>query len=67
MLERRSVRRAPARALAAALVAGLAVGLAGCTGSDSTPPVRTTVEKVWTAAGIAPVSAVRAVGGVAVV
>jgi len=59
---RRSARRAVVLALAAVLV----VGLAGCTGSES-PPDRTTVEKVWTAAGIDPVSAVRAVGGVAVV
>ncbi|HYN71373.1 MAG TPA: hypothetical protein VES60_02645 [Nakamurella sp.] len=62
MLDRRSVRRA----LALALLAVLTVGLAGCTGNDSSPD-RTTVEKVWTAAGIAPVSEVQAVGGVAVV
>jgi len=62
MLDRRSVRSALALALAAVLV----VGVTGCTGGDS-PSARTTVEKVWTAAGIAPVSEVRAVGGVAVV
>ena len=62
MLGRRSVRSALALALAAVLV----VGVTGCTGGDS-PPARIAVEKVWTAAGTAPVSEVRAVGGVAVV
>jgi len=60
MLERSSAR------WALGLAAVLVIGLAACTGNNATPD-RTTVEKVWTAAGIAPVSAVRAVGGVAVV
>ncbi len=63
MLTRSSGRRG----FVLALVAGLVAGVASCTGAGSAPPVRTTVEQVWTAAGIHPVSAVRAVGGVAVV
>jgi outer membrane protein assembly factor BamB len=43
-------------------------GIVACTSDDPAPtPVRTTVEKVWTAAGIDPVSAVDNIGGVAVV
>ena len=42
--------------------------MVACTSDDSAPaPVRTTVEKVWTAAGIDPVSAVENIDGVAVV
>lgn len=63
MLTRSSGRRG----LVLALLAGLVTGVAACTGAASAPPVRTTVERVWTAADIHPVSAVRAVGGVAVV
>ena len=64
MLQRRSARRW----LALLLTAFAVIGTASCTGSDSSgPEVRTTIEKVWTAADIDPVSAVEEVDGVAVV
>ena len=52
------------------LVIGVLLGVAACTSGESTPvppPARTTVERVWTAAGVDPVSAVVDVDGVAVV
>lgn len=64
MLQRRSARRW----LALLLTAFAVIGTASCTGSDSSgPEVRTTIEKIWTAADIDPVSAVEEVDGVAVV
>lgn len=63
-----STRARPRRQ--AALVAAVLVILGevtACTTDDgAAPPVRTVVEKVWTAAGIDPVSAVENIGGVAV-
>ena len=62
-------RRRPGRRVPAFLaVAAIVLGTPGCTGTDSAPPeVRTTVDKLWTATGIDPVSAIKAVDGVAVV
>lgn len=63
----RSGRRTQ-RWFASALALGVFASMVGCTGSGSdAPPVRTTVEKIWTAAGIDPVSQVDEIGGVAVV
>ncbi|MET0966486.1 MAG: hypothetical protein ABWZ02_08830, partial [Nakamurella sp.] len=68
MFTARRVRRRRWLALATAMLV-LSV-VAACTGDDDAAPaaaVRTTVEKVWTATGIDPVSSVKNVGGVAVV
>jgi hypothetical protein len=46
----------------------LLAGLTACTSDEpAAAPVRTTAEQIWTTAGLEPVSAVRNVGGVAVV
>lgn len=56
------------RALALGVTLALMAGLAACTSDEpAAAPVRTTVEQIWTTAGLEPVSAVRNVGGVAVV
>ncbi len=70
MLQVPSSRRRATRRRISSLILALVVlaGIVACTSDDPAPtPVRTTVEKVWTAAGIDPVSAVDNVGGVAVV
>ena len=56
------------RALALGVTLALLAGLVACTSDEPTAaPVRTTAEQIWTTAGLEPVSAVRNVGGVAVV
>ena len=56
------------RALALGVTLALLAGLVACTSDEpAAAPVRTTAEQIWTTAGLEPVSAVRNVGGVAVV
>ena len=56
------------RALALGLTLALLAALVACTPDEpAAAPVRTTVEQIWTTAGLEPVSAVRNIGGVAVV
>ena len=64
-----SSRRANKRLVSSVVVAFVFLaGVVACTSGESPPtPVRTTVEKIWTAAGVDPVSAVRNIDGVAVV
>ena len=56
------------RALALGVALALLAALVACTSNEpDAAPMRTTVEQIWTTAGLEPVSAVRNVGGVAVV
>src|SRR5580765_4658192 len=56
------------RALALGVTLALLAGLVACTADEpAAAPVRTTAEQIWTTAGLEPVSAVRNVGGVALV
>jgi hypothetical protein len=56
------------RALVLGVTLALLAALVACTSDDpEAAPIRTTAEQIWTTAGLEPVSAVRNVGGVAVV